>query len=48
MPLEVKQGFKDLSMSFRSNPLNDDLIGLKNESAIVLKKSCFYAKGEIF
>ena len=35
MPLErVKQGFKDLSMSFRSNPLNDDLIGLKNESAI--------------
>ena len=35
MPLErVSRGFKDLSMTFQSNPLNDDLIGLKNENAI--------------
>ena len=35
MPLErVSQGFKDLSMSFQINPLNSDLIALKNESAI--------------
>ena len=51
MPLErVKQGFKDLSMSFRSNPLNDDLIGLKNESAIArsVKNLVFMQKGEKF
>ena len=35
MPLErVSQGFKDISMSFQSNPLTSDLIALKNESAI--------------
>ena len=35
MPLErVKQEFKDISMSFQTNPLNDDLIALKNSSAI--------------
>ena len=35
MPLErVSQGFKDISMTFQSNPLNDDLIALKNENAI--------------
>lgn len=35
MPLErVSQGFKDISMSFQTNPLNGDLIALKNESAI--------------
>ena len=35
MPLErVKQEFKDISMSFETNPLNDDLIALKNSSAI--------------
>ena len=51
MPLErVKQGYKDLSMSFRSNPLNDDLIGLKNESAIArsIKNFVFVRKGEKF
>ncbi len=51
MPLErVKQGFKDLSMSFRSNPLNDDLIGLKNESAIArsIKNLVFMSNGEKF
>ena len=35
MPLErVSQGFKDISMTFQANPLNGDLIGLKNENAI--------------
>ena len=35
MPLErVSQGFKDVSMSFQTNPLNSDLIALKNETAI--------------
>ena len=35
MPVErISRGFKDLSMTFKSNPLNDDLIGLKNASAI--------------
>ena len=51
MPLErVKQGYKDLSMSFKSNPLTDDLIGLKNESAISrsIKNLVFTQKGEKF
>ena len=35
MPLErVSQGFKDISMSFQSNPLNNDLIVIKNVNAI--------------
>ena len=35
MPLErVSRGFRDISMSFQVNPLNYDLIGLKNETAI--------------
>ena len=35
MPLErVSQGFKDISMSFQSNPLNNDLIAIKNANAI--------------
>jgi len=35
MPVErVSKGFKDLSMTFESNPLNSDLIGLKNANAI--------------
>ena len=35
MPLErVSQGFKDISMTFKQNPLNRDLIVLKNENAI--------------
>ena len=51
MPLErVKQGYKDLSMSFKSNPLSYDLIGLKNESAIArsVKNLVFTLKGEKF
>ena len=37
-------------MSFKSNPLNDDLIGLKNESAIArsIKNLVFTQKGEKF
>jgi phage baseplate assembly protein W len=35
MPLErVSKGFKDISMTFQSNPINYDLIGIKNETAI--------------
>ena len=35
MPVErLSRGFKDLSASFQTNPLNNDLIALKNESAI--------------
>ena len=35
MPLErVSQGFKDISMSFQSNPLNNDLNAIKNVNAI--------------
>ena len=35
MPLErVSKGFKDLSMTFQINPINYDLIALKNETAI--------------
>lgn len=35
MPLErISKGFKDLSMTFQANPLNYDLIALKNETAI--------------
>ena len=51
MPLErVSQGFKDISMSFQSNPLNDDLIGLKNENAIArsVKNIVFTIPGEKF
>ena len=51
MPLErVKQGYKDLSMSFKSNPLTNDLIGLKNESAIArsIRNLVFTLPGERF
>ena len=35
MPVErLSRGFKDLSASFQSSPLSNDLIALKNESAI--------------
>ena len=35
MPIErVSRGFKDLSMTFQSNPLNGDLIAIKNVNAI--------------
>jgi len=35
MPIQrVSRGFKDISMTFQSNPLNNDLIALKNANAI--------------
>ena len=35
MPVErLSRGFKDLSASFQTNPLSNDLIALKNESSI--------------
>ena len=49
MPLErVKQEFKDISMSFKVNPLNDDLIALKNDNAIArsIKNIVFTFPGE--
>ena len=35
MPVQrISRGFKDLSASFQTNPLSNDLIALKNESSI--------------
>ena len=51
MPLQrVSQGFKDVSMTFQANPLNGDLIGLKNENAIAraLRNIVFTLPGEKF
>tara|TARA_B100000945_G_scaffold302775_1_gene286679 strand:+ start:273 stop:674 length:402 start_codon:yes stop_codon:yes gene_type:complete len=51
MPLErVSQGFKDISMTFQSNPLNGDLIAIKNENAIArsLRNIVFTLPGEKF
>ena len=51
MPLErVSKGFKDISMTFQSNPLNDDLIALKNENAIArsIRNIVFTLPGEKF
>ena len=46
----VSQSFKDLSMSFETNPLNDDLIALKNSSAIArsIRNIVFTQPGEKF
>ena len=46
----VSRSFKDLSMSFKANPLNDDLITLKNESAIArsIRNIVFTSPGEKF
>jgi len=49
VPVErVSRNFKDLSMSFKVNPLNDDLIPLKNESAIArsIRNIVFTSPGE--
>ena len=51
MPLErISKGFKDISMTFQVNPLNYDLIGLKNESAIArsVRNLVFTLPGERF
>ena len=35
MPVErVSQSFKDISSSFKVNPINEDIIAIKNETAI--------------
>ena len=49
MPVErISQGFKDISMSFQVNPLNQDLIALKNDNAIArsIKNIVFTLPGE--
>ena len=51
MPIErVSQAFKDISMTFQSNPLNDDLIAIKNENAIAcsLRNIVYTLPGEKF
>ena len=51
MPIErVSQSFKDISMTFQSNPLNNDLIAIKNENAISrsLRNIVFTLPGEKF
>ena len=51
MPLErVSQGFKDISMTFQSNPLSSDLIALKIETAIAssIRNIVFTLPGEKF
>ena len=51
MTLErISSGFKDISMTFQVNPLNFDLIGLKNENAIArsVRNIVFTLPGEKF
>jgi phage baseplate assembly protein W len=51
MPIErISQGFKDISMTFQVNPLNYDLITLRNESAIArsIRNIVFTLPGEKF
>ena len=46
----VSKGFKDISMTFQNNPLNSDLIALKNETAIArqIRNIVFTLPGEKF
>ena len=46
----VKRKFKDISMAFEKNPLNDDLISLSNTSAIArsIRNIVFTSPGEKF
>ena len=51
MPLErVSKGFKDISMSFKVNPINYDLIDIKNETAIArsIRNLVLTSRGERF
>ena len=51
MPVQrISRSFKDISMSFKVNPLNDDLIAIKNETAIArsLRNLVLTAPGERF
>ena len=50
MPAErVSKGFKDISASFQINPLNDDLIALKNANAIArsVRNLVFTSRGDV-
>ena len=46
----VKRKFKDVSMSFEKNPLNDDLVSLSDTSAIArsIRNIVFTSPGEKF
>ena len=46
----VKRKFKDVSMSFETNPLNDDLVSLSDSSAIArsIRNIVFTSPGEKF
>ena len=51
MPVQrISKTFRDISMSFKVNPLNDDLIAVKNETAIArsLRNLVLTAPGERF
>ena len=51
MPVErISRGFKDISMSFEVNPINDDLITVKNRTAIArsIRNLIFTVPGERF
>jgi phage baseplate assembly protein W len=51
MPVErLSRGFKDVSMSFQVNPLNNDLISITNETAIArsVRNLIFTLPGERF
>ena len=51
MPVErVSRGFKDICMSFEVNPINNDIIGVKNDTAIArsIRNLVFTVPGERF
>jgi phage baseplate assembly protein W len=51
MPIErVSIGFKDISMSFLANPINRDLIDIKNETAVArsIRNLILTGRGERF
>ena len=51
MPVErASRGFKDISMSFEVNPINNDIIGVKNDTAIArsIRNLVFTVPGERF
>ena len=51
MPVErISKGFKDISMSFEINPINNDIIGVKTDTAIArsIRNLIFTVPGERF
>jgi len=51
MPVErISRGFKDISMSFEVNPINADIIGVKNDTAIArsIRNLVLTTRGERF